>query len=80
VRRKTSASTAPNSAEAHELDAEALESQNKWEDATAEYKGILEQNPQMPAFITVWGASAFQASNVGGIRGSQERDGSRAGN
>jgi tetratricopeptide (TPR) repeat protein len=42
------AAIAPDSAEAHELDAEALESQNKWEDATAEYKGILERNPEMP--------------------------------
>ncbi len=42
------AATAPDSAEAHELDAEALESQDKWEDATAEYKGVLERNPQMP--------------------------------
>jgi tetratricopeptide (TPR) repeat protein len=45
---QTLASTTPDSPEAHELDAEALESQNKWADATAEYKGILEQNRQMP--------------------------------
>ena len=45
---QTLAATAPDSPEAHELDAEAFESQNKWAEATAEYKGILEQNPQMP--------------------------------
>lgn len=42
------AANAPNSYQAHELNAEALESQNRWDDATAEYKKILEQNPKAP--------------------------------
>jgi tetratricopeptide (TPR) repeat protein len=42
------AATAPNSVEAHKLNAEALESQGKWDDAEKEYKAILQRNPQLP--------------------------------
>src|SRR5215475_2522775 len=42
------AASAPNSYQAHELNAEALESQNRWDEATKEYKKILEQNPSVP--------------------------------
>jgi tetratricopeptide (TPR) repeat protein len=42
------AATAPNSYQAHELDAEAYESQEKWDEASAEYKQILEKNPNLP--------------------------------
>jgi tetratricopeptide (TPR) repeat protein len=40
--------TAPNSADAHKLNAEALEAQGKWEEAEKEYKALLLQNPQLP--------------------------------
>lgn len=40
--------TFPSSYQVHELDAEALESQGKWDEATAEYRKILEQNPKVP--------------------------------
>lgn len=40
------AATAPSSREARQLDAEALEAQGKWLEAEAEYRKILEQNPQ----------------------------------
>ena len=40
--------TAPSSYQVRELDAEALESQGKWDKATAEYRKILEQNPKLP--------------------------------
>jgi predicted Zn-dependent protease len=40
------AATAPGSSQAQELDAEAFESQGKWDEAAAEYKKILEQDPQ----------------------------------
>src|SRR5450755_2572456 len=40
--------TAPNSAEAHKLNAEALEAQGKWDAAEKEYLSVLKQNPQMP--------------------------------
>jgi tetratricopeptide (TPR) repeat protein len=42
------AATAPQSAQAQKLDAEAFESQGDWEKAAAEYKKILEQNPKEP--------------------------------
>jgi len=42
------ANGAPNSLEAHELDAEALESQGKWDDAAAEYREILKGRPDLP--------------------------------
>jgi tetratricopeptide (TPR) repeat protein len=42
------AGTAPQSPQAHELNAEALESQSKWDEAAAEYNQILKQQPDMP--------------------------------
>jgi tetratricopeptide (TPR) repeat protein len=39
---------AADSYQAHQLRAEALESQGKWDDAAAEYNHILEQNPKLP--------------------------------
>jgi tetratricopeptide (TPR) repeat protein len=42
------ATTAPNSAAAHKLNAEALEAQGKWDAAEKEYRFVLQQNPQMP--------------------------------
>lgn len=40
------AATAPTSPQAEQLEAEAFESQGDWDKATAEYKKILDQNPQ----------------------------------
>jgi len=42
------AASAPNSAEAQQLEAEAFESQGNWEKATAQYQKILEQNQKTP--------------------------------
>ncbi len=42
------ATTAPASPEAHQLNAEALEVQGKWDEAEKEYRLILGQNPSMP--------------------------------
>ena len=39
---------APDSYQAHELLAEAFESQGKWEDAEKEYRGILKNHPNLP--------------------------------
>src|SRR5581483_7312662 len=39
---------APKSAQAHELNAEALEMQGKWDQAEKEYQKVVQQNPQMP--------------------------------
>jgi tetratricopeptide (TPR) repeat protein len=40
--------TAPLSHQARELNAESLEAQAKWDDAAAEYKQILKQEPDLP--------------------------------
>ncbi len=40
------AETAPSSNEAHQLNAESLEVQGKWEEAKAEYQRILKDNPR----------------------------------
>lgn len=42
------AKAAPTSPQARQLEAEAFESQGKWEEATTLYKKILEENPQAP--------------------------------
>jgi tetratricopeptide (TPR) repeat protein len=42
------ATVAPKSHQAHQLEAEALESQEKWEEAANEYRKILEQDPKVP--------------------------------
>jgi tetratricopeptide (TPR) repeat protein len=42
------ATSAPNSAQAHELNAESLEMQGKWDQAEKEYQGIVQQNPRLP--------------------------------
>jgi predicted Zn-dependent protease len=42
------AATAPSSKEALELDAEAYESQGKWDEAAAEYNMILQKDPKTP--------------------------------
>jgi tetratricopeptide (TPR) repeat protein len=42
------AATAPNSVDAHKLDAEALEAQGKWDGAEKEYQALLQENPKLP--------------------------------
>jgi len=42
------ATTAPNSAQAHELNAESLELQGKWDLAEKEYQTVLQQSPNEP--------------------------------
>lgn len=42
------ARTSPNSYQAHEMNAEALEMQGKWDEALAEYNQILSHQPDLP--------------------------------
>jgi tetratricopeptide (TPR) repeat protein len=42
------ATDAPSSYQAHELLAESLEMQGKWDEAAAEYRAILKTHPQLP--------------------------------
>jgi tetratricopeptide (TPR) repeat protein len=39
--------THPDSYQVHQLNAEALETQGKWEDAAREYRAVLEKNPNL---------------------------------
>ena len=39
---------APQSAQGHELHAETLENQGKWDEAAKEYRMVLQQNPHIP--------------------------------
>src|SRR5947209_7642355 len=39
--------TAPGSPEVHQLNAEALETQGKWDDAAKEYRAVLEKDPNI---------------------------------
>jgi tetratricopeptide (TPR) repeat protein len=41
--------SAPGSYQVHQLNAEALEMQGKWDDAAAEYRQVLQQNPRLPS-------------------------------
>jgi tetratricopeptide (TPR) repeat protein len=42
------ATAAPNSAQAHELNAESLEMEGKWDQAEKEYQAVVQQNPRLP--------------------------------
>jgi len=42
------ASTAPMSPQGHELHAETLETQGKWDEAAKEYRLVLQQDPRLP--------------------------------
>jgi tetratricopeptide (TPR) repeat protein len=59
------AATAPNSVEAHKLNAEALEAQGKWDDAEKEYKAILQRNPQLPGVHFLLGRLLLSKPDAG---------------
>lgn len=59
------AMTAPNSIEAHKLNAEALEAQGKWDAAEKEYKFVLETNPQLPGIHFLLGRLLLSKPNPG---------------
>ncbi len=40
--------TNPSAYQVHQLNAEALETQGRWDDAMSEYRAVLEKNPQLP--------------------------------
>jgi tetratricopeptide (TPR) repeat protein len=57
------AMTAPNSIEAHKLNAEALEAQGKWDAAEKEYKFVLETDPQLPGIHFLLGRLLLSKPN-----------------
>jgi tetratricopeptide (TPR) repeat protein len=56
------AATAPNSAQAQQLEAEAFESQGNWDKAAAQYRQILQQAPKTPGIHYRLGRIALSKS------------------
>ena len=64
---------APNSYPAHELNAESLELQGKWDDAAKEYQQILKQNPDLPGIHFRMGRLLLSKPNPPADVGAQAR-------
>lgn len=54
---------ASNSPQAHELNAEALEMQGKWDEAAREYQAVLRQDPQLPGIHFLLGRLILSRPN-----------------
>jgi tetratricopeptide (TPR) repeat protein len=54
---------APNSPQAHELNAEALEMQGKWDEAAKEYQAVLRQDPRLPGIHFLLGRLLLSRPN-----------------
>jgi tetratricopeptide (TPR) repeat protein len=54
---------APNSPQAHELNAEALEMQGKWDQASKEYQKVLQEDPRLPGIHFKIGRLLLSAPN-----------------
>jgi len=59
------AQSAPSSYQAHELNAEALEVQGKWDEAAKQYHAVLEQNPRLPGIHFRLGRLLLSKPNPG---------------
>lgn len=59
------AQNARSSYQAHELNAEALEVQGKWDEAAKEYRAILQQNPNLPGIHFRLGRLLLSKPNPG---------------
>lgn len=59
------ARTAPQSLQAHEMNAESLEVQGKWDQAAKEYESILKQNPDAPGIHFRLGRLLLSKPNPG---------------
>jgi tetratricopeptide (TPR) repeat protein len=67
------AMTAPNSIDAHKLNAEALEAQGKWDAEEKEYKAILAQNPQLPGIHFLLGRLLLSKPDAGPSAGEEAK-------
>jgi Tfp pilus assembly protein PilF len=56
---------ARTSYQAHELNAEALESQGKWDEAAREYRAVLQENPRLPGIHFRLGRLLLSKPNPG---------------
>lgn len=68
------AAVAPTSYQARELEAEGLESQGKWDEAIAQYKKILEQNPKVQNIHYRLGQALLSVSNSAGNAENAKRE------
>jgi tetratricopeptide (TPR) repeat protein len=59
------ATTAPQSVQGHELHAESLESQGKWDEAAKEYRVVLQQDPHLPGIHFRLGRLLLSKNNPG---------------
>jgi tetratricopeptide (TPR) repeat protein len=59
------AQSARSSYQAHELNAEALEAQGKWDEAAREYHAVLQQNPTLPGIHFRLGRLLLSKPNPG---------------
>jgi tetratricopeptide (TPR) repeat protein len=64
---------APKSAQAHELRAESLEMQGKWDAAAKEYQQILQMDPQMPGIHFKMGRLLLSEPNPPGDAAAQAK-------
>jgi tetratricopeptide (TPR) repeat protein len=67
------AQVAPRSYQAHELNAEALELQGKWDQAAAEYQAVLKQSPESPGIHFRLGRILLSKPNPPADVGEQAR-------
>jgi tetratricopeptide (TPR) repeat protein len=58
------ARSAPGSAQGHELHAESLETEGKWDEAAKEYRLVLQQNPNLPGIHFRLGRLLLSKSNL----------------
>jgi tetratricopeptide (TPR) repeat protein len=58
------ARTAAGSAQGHELHAESLETEGKWDEAAKEYRLVLQQNPHLPGIHFRLGRLLLSKSNL----------------
>jgi tetratricopeptide (TPR) repeat protein len=58
------AQTAAGSAQGHELHAESLETEGKWDEAAKEYRIVLQQNPHLPGIHFRLGRLLLSKSNL----------------
>jgi predicted Zn-dependent protease len=68
------ATTAPDSPQAHEMNAEALELQGKWDDAEKEYQYILDKNPSLPGIHFRMGRLLLSRPNPDADAGSKAKE------
>ena len=59
------ATSAPNSAQAHKLNAESLEMQGKWDEAEKEYQAVAQSNPRLPGIHFLLGRLLLSKPDAG---------------